>query len=88
MGETVKDANNADRLKRLLKLALPDHAETIDAGEWGKQGAPYVFDTVGEQQRLRIEDPLTGDRMGFVGKTRIELLDQLEARVAPKPAEV
>lgn len=72
----------AARLQRLLLALLPHDAERIKSGTWGKPGPPYQFKTMADgRQRLLVEDPETETRFGFVGKTRDELLDQLEAHV-------
>jgi len=74
---------NAERLNTLLEKALPEQAEQIKTGEWGTAGAPYAFSTTRDgKQRLTITNPETEDRIGVVGATRAELLDNLEARLA------
>jgi len=77
----VKETRAA-RLARLLTRALPDDAERIASGQWGKSGAPYQFRTLEDgRQNLVIEDQTTGTRLGFVGATRDELLDKFEAHL-------
>lgn len=73
---------HAQRLARLLARLLPHDAERIATSEWGKAGPPYQFKTAEDgRQKLIIEDRLTESRVGFVGSSRLELLDQLEAHV-------
>jgi len=77
----VKETRAA-RLARLLTRALPDDAARIASGNWGKPGPPYQFRTLEDgRQNLLIEDQATGTRLGFVGATRDELLDKLEAHL-------
>ena len=77
----VKETRAA-RLQRLLLKVLPGDATRIKSGEWGKPGPPYQFKTAADgRQKLVIEDPTTESRLGFIGATRDELLDQLEAHV-------
>lgn len=75
----------AARLNRLLAGAFPDQAEKVKDGNWGAAGAPYAFGVTRDgKRRLTVEVSETGERMGFVGDTTDSLLDQFEARVAPK----
>ncbi len=72
----------AERLNELLVKALPNQAEQVKTGEWGKDGAPYRFSTLDDgRQRLQIENRETGETIGVVGTTRDELLDALTARL-------
>lgn len=75
----------AARLTRLLAVVLPkDQQEALKTGEWGRAGAPYVFDVLPDgRQRLRVSNRETGEVMGFVGSDRNALLDAFEKRVAP-----
>lgn len=76
--EKVENETNADRLNRLVGKIAP----SVKVGEWGPNGAPYTFTTLEDgRQKLVVEDPETGDRIGVVGKDRNDLLNQLEERV-------
>ena len=79
----------AERLDRLLAAAkIPNTSEAREAKHpqtGAVQGAPYEFFTLPSgQRRLTINNHDTGERMGFVGKDVDDVLDQFEARVAPK----
>lgn len=80
--DLITRPTRAERLHGLLLKALPNQSERIKAGAWGPSGAPYVFSTLpGGRQRLVIENPETGDRIGVTGSSRDELLDALEAKL-------
>lgn len=76
-------ATRAERLNGLLLKFLPHRAKEIASGAWGKDGAPYEFTSNDDgTQRLTIEDKVTGDRIGVIGKDRDDVLDKLDARLS------
>lgn len=78
----TRKETRASRLHRLLAALLPHDAKRITSGDWGKAGPPYQFKTKGDgRQQLLVTDPETESRIGFLGATRDELLDKLEAHV-------
>lgn len=76
--------NRVERLFALIEKFNPEvSVETLEKGEWGKEGPPYFFDNLPDgRQRLRIVNRETGDQIGVVGSSRDELLDKLEARLS------
>lgn len=74
----AENETNADKLNRLVRKIVPSAPE----GGWGPGGAPYAFTDLSDgRQRLTVEDPETGERIGVVGKDRNDLINQLEERV-------
>jgi hypothetical protein len=78
MAEAKKESR-AERLDRLVRTIVPG---LKDKEGWGPGKAPYAFSTLEDgRQKLTVEDPESGERIGVVGNSRDELLDKLEERV-------
>lgn len=71
-----------DRLNELLIRWNPELKEQIASGVWAGGKAPYSLETTkGGRRRLVVIDEESGDRMGFVGDTLDEVLDNFAARL-------